>query len=61
MIKVMKRLLPDRRGTSSVELAFICATIILAMMAALSGFADASTEMWTDVKDKSEAAIQDAL
>jgi pilus assembly protein Flp/PilA len=59
MTTVLKHLKRDRRGTASVEYGFICACIVLAMLGAISGFAEESTSMWTSVKDKSQEAIDE--
>ncbi|PEQ11551.1 hypothetical protein B2G71_16575 [Novosphingobium sp. PC22D] len=58
MFKVLLRnLLRDVRGTSAVEYALICGMVILIMIVALQGVADVTTDMWTDVSDKTQAAI----
>jgi pilus assembly protein Flp/PilA len=57
MLGVLKRLGNDKRGTSSVEYGFILATIVLAIMGALQGFADESIGMWNNIAEKSDEAI----
>jgi len=53
-----KRLLADRSGTSAIEMGLICALIVLAMMTALTNFADESELTWTMVAQKTSDAIQ---
>ncbi len=57
MPKSPQSLIKDCRGTSSVEYGFILVVIVLAIMSALSGFADESVSLWTDVAEKSADAI----
>jgi pilus assembly protein Flp/PilA len=47
----------DERGVSAVEYGLICALIVLAMLAALSQVAAASTSLWTTVSETSENAV----
>ncbi|WP_098107717.1 Flp family type IVb pilin [Novosphingobium sp. PC22D] len=54
---LLRNLLRDVRGTSAVEYALICGMVILIMIVALQGVADVTTDMWTDVSDKTQAAI----
>ncbi len=50
------RLFQDERGVSAVEYALICALIVLAMVAALSQVATATTTMWNNVANSVENA-----
>lgn len=54
---VLQRLLLDARGTSAVELGLICALIVLAMLTALKGVANETSNTWNTVTQKSQAAI----
>jgi pilus assembly protein Flp/PilA len=47
----------DERGVSAVEYGLICALIVLAMLAALSQVASATTSMWNTVTETSDKAI----
>lgn len=47
--QLMKRIASDQRGATAVEYGLICAMIVLAMVAALRGVADANTNMWGNV------------
>lgn len=42
----------DRRGATAVEYGLIVAMIVLAMIAALQGVANANSNMWNVVSDK---------
>ena len=53
-------LIRDERGTSAVEMGLICALIVMAMLTALQGFADANTDMWSNVASKVAASNQAA-
>ena len=50
-------LVQDESGVSAVEYALICALIVLAMIAALSQVAAASTSLWNTVAETSDNAI----
>lgn len=58
MKRVFKQILTDCRGTSAVEYGIICAMIIIGLVSAVAGVADATGSMWTDVSSKSEEAIE---
>jgi pilus assembly protein Flp/PilA len=51
------RLWQDERGVSAVEYGLICALIVLAMVAALSQVASASTSLWSTVANSTDNAI----
>ena len=53
-------LIRDERGTSAVEMGLICALIVMAMFTALQSFADANTDMWSNVASKVAASNQTA-
>ena len=50
------RLLKDERGASAVEYGLIVALIVLAMIAAFTQVATATTTMWNNVSDKVKSA-----
>lgn len=50
------RLLKDERGTSAVEYGLIVALIVLAMIAAFTQVATATTTMWNNVDNKVRTA-----
>ena len=49
MTDLLIRLFENTRGAASVEYAFILGLVVLAMMTALTGFADESSNMWNHV------------
>ena len=57
MKAVLQKLLLDARGTSAVELGLICALIVLAMLTALKGVANETSNTWNTVTQKSQTAI----
>lgn len=56
----LQNILADERGATAVEYGLILALIVIAMIGALSSFADAAVAMWTDVEQKSADAIEKA-
>ncbi len=56
MTQLLKRLFDNIRGAASVEYAFILGLVVLAMMSALNGFADESSNMWNSVASKTAEA-----
>lgn len=50
--RTMKTLARDQRGATAVEYGLICAMIVLAMVAALRGVADANTNLWGNVSSE---------
>lgn len=54
--KLLKLLVQDDRGATAVEYGIILAMIVIAMIAALQGFATSATTMWNNVETK----VQDA-
>ena len=57
MKAVLRKLMVDTRGASAVEMGLICALIVLAMLTALKGVANETTNTWNTVSQKSQAAI----
>lgn len=57
MKAVLQRLTLDQRGASAVEMGLICALIVLAMLTALKGVANETSNTWSTVKQKSQDAI----
>ena len=55
--KIIAQIKRDNAGTSSVEMGLILAMIVLAMMGALQTFAGESVGMWSNIKTKTENAI----
>ena len=51
MMRVFKRVGRDERGATAVEYGLICSLIVLAMVAALTRFADTTTGMWNNVSN----------
>ncbi|MEO6388492.1 MAG: Flp family type IVb pilin [Croceibacterium sp.] len=45
-------MLGDTRGATAIEYGLIVALIVIAMVAALQGFANANTNMWNLVTQK---------
>lgn len=58
---LLKRLLADRRGTQTIELAIICGMIIIGLVAAVRGVADENTGIWAIVSSKTDSAMQGAV
>ncbi|WP_203311121.1 MULTISPECIES: Flp family type IVb pilin [Sphingomonas] len=46
----------EARGATAVEYGLVVALIVIAMIAALKGVADANTNMWTQVSSKVQSA-----
>jgi pilus assembly protein Flp/PilA len=46
----------DERGATAVEYGFMLVMIVLAMMSALSGVADQTAALWTEVSSKTAEA-----
>jgi len=56
-MKALINIFKSERGAASVEMGLICALIVIAMLAALQGFADGSISVWKNVSEKTETAI----
>lgn len=57
MKAILRKLMLDTRGATAVEYGLICAMIVLAMLAALKGVANETTNTWNSVTQKSQDAI----
>ncbi len=61
MIKsCFKRALRDQRGATAIEYGLICGLVVLAMLAALQGFASENNLTWINVASQSMAATSRA-
>ena len=56
MQNLMRQILRDDTGATAVEYGLILSLIVLAMLSALSSFADANTTMWNKVDTTMAAA-----
>lgn len=50
--RILERIVRDEGGATAIEYGLICAMIVLAMLAALRGVAQANTSMWNDVSEQ---------
>ena len=57
IIKFLSRLALDKRGAQSIELAMICAMIVIGIVAAVKGVADESSGLWAVVSSRSAGAM----
>lgn len=57
MTALITALIRDERGTSAVEMGLICALIVLAMLTALQGFANATQGTWNNVSSATANAV----
>lgn len=57
MKAILQRLMLDTRGATAVEYGLICALIVLAMLTALKGVANETSNTWNTVSQKSQAAM----
>ncbi len=48
----MKELLHDTRGATAIEYGLIASLIVIAIITAMQGFANASENMWGIIEDK---------
>ena len=60
MRALIAALIRDVRGTSAVEMGLICALIVLAMLTALQGFANATQGTWNHVNSATANAVAGA-
>ena len=51
MAKFLHRLLGDKRGATAIEYAMIISLIVLAMVTALGGVSNATTNKWNFVSN----------
>jgi pilus assembly protein Flp/PilA len=56
MKRTIGRFLGNERGATAVEYGFILALVVIALMAALISFAEASGDIWSNVSAKVVAA-----
>lgn len=49
------RMIKDERGATAVEYGLILALVFLAMVGAVSQFANTSIQLWTDIEEKVSA------
>ena len=52
MIAIVRRLLRDHKAATAVEYGLILALIVLTMLGALTGVADATIGMWNNISAK---------
>lgn len=52
MTTLFLKFLSDNRGATAIEYGLIAALIVVAIVAALSGFASTSVDMWTQISMK---------
>ena len=57
MKALITALIRDEQGTSAVEMGLICALIVLAMLTALQGFANATQGTWNNVSSATANAV----
>lgn len=55
-VKFFKRLVHDIRGTSAVEYGLILSLIVLGVVGAITGVANETQKMWSDIQAKSAKA-----
>jgi pilus assembly protein Flp/PilA len=56
MLNLARKLYRNRRGGAAIEYGFMCALIVLAMIAAFTQLADVTTGMWNTVGNKVDAS-----
>lgn len=56
MLRLMQRLLADRKGGTAIEYGLIVAMIVIAMVVSLTQLADTTTALWGNVNNKIAAA-----
>ena len=52
------KLARDTRGVQSVELAMICAMIVIGLVASVKGLADENSGMWALVSSRTAEAVK---
>ena len=57
MLEFIRKIAGDTRGTQTLELAIICAMIIIAIVASVKGVADENTGLWAVVSSRSAEAM----
>jgi pilus assembly protein Flp/PilA len=58
MSTFIKELVDDTSGATAIEYGLIVALIVIAMIAALQGVADATIDMWDRVESESVGAMK---
>lgn len=48
----LRRIVRDERGATAIEYGLICAMIVIAMIGALKGVAQANTGLWSHVANE---------
>ena len=56
LIKLIRTLMRDRKGGTVIEYGLIVALIVISMVAAFIGLANATTSMWGNVSTKVQSA-----
>ena len=56
LVRLSRRLTASRRGGTAIEYGLIVALIVIAMIASLKAFANATTGMWNEVDTEVRAA-----
>jgi len=57
MFKLLRRLSGDEAGATAIEYGLIVSLIVIAMIVSLSGVANESSSLWTDISEKAEVAM----
>jgi pilus assembly protein Flp/PilA len=52
MRRLKRRLLASERGATAVEYGFILALVVIAVIGALTSFAEASNDIWSNISRK---------
>ncbi len=52
MLKLMRALARDRKGATAIEYGLIVSLVVIAMLAALTNFANVSVGMWNNISNK---------
>lgn len=55
---LMKQLLLDTRGATAIEYGLIVSLIVIAIISAMQGFANASENMWGIVEEKYQQSTE---
>jgi pilus assembly protein Flp/PilA len=58
LVHLIRTAFRDSRGATAIEYGLIVALIVIAMIASLSGVADATIGMWSNVNNKVATASQ---
>jgi pilus assembly protein Flp/PilA len=58
LFSCVRRALIDTKAATAVEYGLIISLVVLAIVAAITGVADANTGMWDDVSEQSEEAMR---